>query len=90
MGVEVVGTIGPRLRRGETAGEFAQRVTVEAPACANAMSQLATLFGKARYSRPSVTGKDVLVAKATLLDLQANVRNMRNEARASRRLARAR
>jgi hypothetical protein len=90
MGVEVVGTIGPRLRRGETAGEFAQRVTLEAPACANAMGLLATLFGKARYSRPSVTGEDVLVAKGALLDLQASVRSMRNEARASQRLARSR
>jgi hypothetical protein len=90
MGVEVVGTIGPRLRRGETAGEFAQRVTVEAPACASAMSRLAALFGKARYSRPSVTGEDVLVAKVTLQDLQGSVRSMRNEARASRRPARGR
>lgn len=90
MGVEAVGTIGPRLRRGETAGEFAQRVSVEAPACTGAMSQLATLFGKARYSRPSVTGEDVLVAKAALQDLQACVRSIRNEARASRRPARGR
>jgi hypothetical protein len=90
MGVEAVGTIGPRLRRGETAGEFAQRVSVEAPACAGAMSQLAMLFGKARYSRPSVTGEDVLVAKAALQDLQACVRSIRNEARASRRPAQGR
>ena len=90
MGVEVVGAIGPRLRRGETAGEFAQRVSVEAPACTGAISQLATLFGKARYSRSSVTGEDVLVAKAALQDLQACVRNIRNEARASRRPARGR
>jgi hypothetical protein len=90
MGVEAVGTIGPRLRRGETASEFAQRVWVEAPACAGAMSQLATLFGKARYSRSSVTREDVLVAKATLQDLQACVRSIRNEARASRRPARGR
>jgi hypothetical protein len=90
MGVEAIGTIGPRLRRGETAGEFAQRMSVEVPACAGATSQLATLFGKARYSRPSVTGEDVLVAKATLQDLRASVRSMRNEARASRRPARGR
>jgi hypothetical protein len=90
MGVEAVGTIGPRLRRGETADEFAQRVSVEASACAGAMSQLATLFGKARYSRSSVTGEDVHVAKAALQDLRACVHSMRNEARASRRPARGR
>lgn len=90
MGVEAIGTIGPRLRRGETADEFARRVSVEAPACTGAMSQLASLFGKARYSRPSVTGEDVLVAKAALQDLRACVRSMRNEARASRRPARGR
>jgi len=90
MGVEAVGTIGLRLRRGETAGEFAQRVSVEAPACAGAMSQLATLFGKARYSRPGVTGEDVLAAKAALKDLQECVRSIRNEARASRRPVRGR
>lgn len=90
MGVETLGTIGPRLRRGETADEFARRVSVEVPACASAMSQLASLFGKARYSRPSVTREDVLVAKAALQDLRACVRSVRNEARASRRPARSR
>ncbi|MCX6097812.1 MAG: DUF4129 domain-containing protein [Caldiserica bacterium] len=90
VGVEAVGAIGPRLRRGETAGEFAQRVTVEAPACASTMSQLAALFGKARYSRSSVTGEDVIVAKTALQNLRACVRSTRNEARTSRRPARGR
>jgi len=90
MGVEAVGAVGPRLRRGETASEFAQRVMMEAPACASAMSQLAMLFGKARYSRPSVTREDVIAAKAALQDLQASVRSMRNEARQPQRVARGR
>ncbi|MCX6062835.1 MAG: DUF4129 domain-containing protein [Caldiserica bacterium] len=90
MGVEAVGAVGPRLRRGETASEFAQRVMVEAPAFASAMSQLAALFGKARYSRPSVTGEDVIEAKAALQDLRASVRSMRNEARTSLRATRGR
>ncbi|MFZ2412698.1 MAG: DUF4129 domain-containing protein [Candidatus Cryosericum sp.] len=90
MGVETVGTIGPRLRRGETADEFTQRVTVEVPTCSSPMNQLATLFGKARYSRPSVTGEDVLVAKTALQSLRSCVRSMRNEVRASRRPARGR
>ena len=90
MGVEAVGAVGPRLRRGETASEFAQRVMVEAPAFASAMSQLAALFGKARYSRPSVTGEDVIEAKTALQDLRASVRSMRNEARTSLRATRGR
>ncbi|HWQ21579.1 MAG TPA: DUF4129 domain-containing protein, partial [Clostridia bacterium] len=72
------------------ADEFARRVAVEAPACTGAISQLATLFGKARYSRPSVTGEDVLAAKAALQDLRVCVRSMRSEARTSRRPARGR
>ena len=90
MGVEAVGAVGPRLRRGETASEFSQRVMMEAPACASAMSRLATLFGKARYSRPSVTTEDVIAAKAALQDLQASVRSMRNEARMPQRVTRGR
>lgn len=84
MGVEVIGTIGTRLRRGETASEFTQRVSVEAPLCAGATSQLAALFGKARYSRPSVTGEDVFVARTALQELRACVHSMRSETRASR------
>ena len=90
MGVEALRTIGPRLRRGETAGEFARRVSVEAPACGDATSRLATLFDKARYSRPSVTGEDVLTARAAFRDLRVSVGSMRNEARALRRPARGR
>ena len=90
MGVETVETMGPRLRRGETADEFARRVGIEAPACAGGMSQLASLFGKARYSRPSVTREDVLVAKAALQELRACVRNVRSEFRASQRPPRSR
>jgi hypothetical protein len=90
MGVEALRTIGPRLRRGETAGEFARRVSVEVPACADATIRLATLFDKARYSRPSVTGEDVLAARAAFRDLRVSVGSIRNEARALRRPARGR
>src|SRR5450756_1266045 len=46
------------------------------------------VFGRARYTRPSVTGEDVLLAKTALQDLQACVRSIRNEARASLRMLR--
>ncbi|MHB8107024.1 MAG: DUF4129 domain-containing protein [Candidatus Cryosericum sp.] len=90
MGVEAVGAIGLRLHRGETAAEFAGRVSIEAPACTVSMNQLTTLFTKARYSRPSVTGEDVLAARAAFRDLRVSVDSMRNKARAARRAARGR
>lgn len=90
MGVETVRTVGPALRRGETASEFALRVAAESPPCAVRMETLSSLFGKARYSRASVTGDDVLVARSALQELRTIVHAMKQESRVARRAAHSR
>jgi hypothetical protein len=90
MGVETVRSIGPTLRRGETASEFAHRIAAESPPCAAPMDKLSSLFGKARYSRASVAGEDVLEARSALQELKATVRTIQEELRATRRAARGR
>jgi len=90
MGVETVRAVGPALRRGETASEFALRVAAESPPCAARIEVLSSLFGKARYSRESVTGDDVLVARSALQELRAVVHAMKQESRVARRAAHSR
>lgn len=90
MAVETVRTVGPALRRGETASEFALRVASESPPCAVQIAALASLFGKARYSRASVTEDDVLAARSMLQELRVIVRAMRQELRVARRAAHSR
>ena len=90
MAVETVRTVGPTLRRGETASEFALRVASESPPCAVQIAALASLFGKARYSRASVTEDDVLAARSMLQELRVIVRAMRQELRVARRAAHSR
>lgn len=90
MGVEAIRTVGPTLRRGETASEFALRVASEAPPCAAQTAALASLFGKARYSRASVTQDDVLAARSALQELRMIVRAMKQELRVAHRAAHSR
>ncbi|MHB8070641.1 MAG: DUF4129 domain-containing protein [Candidatus Cryosericum sp.] len=90
MGVETVRSVGPALRRGETASEFALRVATESPPCAAQMETLSSLFGKARYSRTSVTGDDVLSARSALQELRLVVRAIRQESRTARKIAHSR
>jgi hypothetical protein len=90
MGVETIHSVGPVLRRGETASEFAHRVATESPPCAAPMEKLSSLFGKARYSRASVAGDDVLEARSALQELKVTVRAIREESRAARRATRSR
>jgi hypothetical protein len=90
MGVETIHSVGPMLRRGETASEFAHRVATESPPCAAPMEKLSSLFGKARYSRASVAGDDVLEARSALQELKVTVRAVREESRAARRATRSR
>lgn len=79
MAVETVATLGPRLQRGETAREFSMRAAAEAPPCAAPLSRLSELFDKARYSRSSVTGDDVMEAKVALEQLRSLVRTVQRE-----------
>lgn len=88
LGVETIAQIGPRLKQGETATEFAQRVVTEVPACSSDLTTLADLFVKARYTPSSVGGEDVLTAKKSLQELKVCVRNMRNEKAGAQRQTR--
>ncbi len=85
IGVETVRSAGPTLRRGETASEFAGRVAIESPPCAAPMEKLASLFSKARYSRASVAGNDVLAARSALQELKTTVHSIREESRLAHR-----
>jgi hypothetical protein len=81
LGVEAVASVGPRLRRGETADEFGRRTAAEVPACGESMLRLSGLFTRARYSRASVSGEDVLAGRSALQELQLVCRTVREELR---------
>lgn len=77
MAVEAVHALGPSLRRGETAHEYALRVSTDLPSCAVPIQELADLFGKARYSHDAVTERDVLTARSALQSLRTTVHTLR-------------
>ncbi|MDO9100384.1 MAG: DUF4129 domain-containing protein [Caldisericota bacterium] len=81
LGVEAVASVGPRLHRGETADEFGRRTATEVPACGESMLRLSALFTRARYSRASVSGEDVLAGRSALQELQLVCRGVREELR---------
>lgn len=84
LGVEAVASVGPHLRRGETADEFGRRTAIEVPGCSEPMIRLSTLFTRARYSRASVSDDDVRAGRSALRELQAASRTAREELRQAR------